>query len=140
MHAPPPHMPPATPPTMHAPCHACPPCYAHPCYACPLTCHACLPATHAPLAMHTPCHAHSPATHAPCHACPPMDRMTDACENITFPQLLLRTVMNINMLLNSVFTMFVNLKTSCRFYRDNIGRKGTRIPVLIIKLTTFHVE
>ena len=23
---------------------------------------------------------------------PPVDRMTDACENITFPQLLLRTV------------------------------------------------
>ena len=28
---------------------------------------------------------------------PPMDRMTDACENITFPQQLLRTV-NINIL------------------------------------------
>ena len=26
---------------------------------------------------------------------PPMDRMTDACENITFPQLLLRTVINV---------------------------------------------
>ena len=25
---------------------------------------------------------------------PPVDRMSDACENITFPQLLLRTVMN----------------------------------------------
>ena len=68
-----------------------------------------------PLIKHTPCHAHRPATHAPpfmptathappCHECPrtthippvthapPMDRMTDACENITFSQLLLQTV------------------------------------------------
>ena len=27
------------------------------------------------------------------HLSPPVDRMTDTCENITFPQLLLRTVM-----------------------------------------------
>ena len=34
-----------------------------------------------------------PATHTTHHARPrPVDRMTDACENITFPQLLLRTV------------------------------------------------
>ena len=47
----------------------------------PPTMHA-LFATHAPL-----CHAHP--FH---HACSNVDRMTDACENITFPQLLLRTV------------------------------------------------
>ena len=29
-----------------------------------------------------------------CHARPPPDRMTDASENVTFPQLLLRTVIN----------------------------------------------
>ena len=44
------------------------------CYACPLLPH--MP----PFAMHAPL----------CHACP--DRMTDACENITFQQLLLRAV------------------------------------------------
>ena len=33
-----------------------------------------------------------PATPAAHHARPPVERMTDACENITFPQLLLRTV------------------------------------------------
>ena len=54
-----------------------------------LSCHTCTP---------SPCMPPY-TTHAPlCHACPPlphthpMDRMTDACENITFPQLLLRTV------------------------------------------------
>ena len=60
-----------------------------------LSCHAFPPAMHSPamhaLAMHAP-----PATHAPRHAAvSPVDSMTDACENVTFPQLLLRTV-NIN--------------------------------------------
>ena len=93
-----------------------PSCHAHPsCQACP-PCHACPPATHAPchvcllphipLAMHAPCHAcplpcTSPAMHAPCHAhplpcmSPTVNRMTDDCENITFPQLLLRMVKTI---------------------------------------------
>ena len=31
----------------------------------------------------------------------PVDRMTDACENITFPQLLLRTVIKIGMVLST---------------------------------------
>ena len=66
-------------PTTHAPCHVHPLPYMPP-----------LP--HMP-----PCHAcrqlHMPPP--PCHACPPlphMPRKTDVCENITFPQLLLRTV------------------------------------------------
>ena len=85
-----------------------------------LSCHACpLPATHAPTAMHvslpcmTPPHT-PPATYAPlpcippCHTCPPPPHMpplpcsppwteflTHACENITFPQLLLWTVIKI---------------------------------------------
>ena len=56
-----------------------------------------------PLAMHAPHHARPPssqmlpfATHAPLFATTPfhhpVDRMTDTCENITFQQLLLRTV------------------------------------------------
>ena len=72
----------------------------------------CVPSTAVAVspAMHTPSHAPTlphmpppPATHAtpcphhahPCHAHPPpppVERMTDACENITFPQLLLRTL------------------------------------------------
>ena len=55
---PPPCMPPTT--TTHAPCHVC-------------------PTMHAPLAMHTPWPCTPPAT----HAFPPVDRITDACENIT---------------------------------------------------------
>ena len=59
-------------PAMHAPCHT------HP----PLPC--------MPSATHVPCHTCPPATHSPCHACsppPPVNRITDACENITLPQL-----------------------------------------------------
>ena len=41
-------------------------------------------ATHAPFTMHTPF-----ATNIP----PPMNRITDMCKNITFPQLRLRVVM-----------------------------------------------
>ena len=77
MHAPPPT------PTKHAPCHAHP---SHTCpthHACPLPCMS--PAKHAP-AMHSPHHTCPPAMHAPCG-------QTDTCENITFPQLLLQTVM-----------------------------------------------
>ena len=35
----------------------------------------------------------------PRHVCPPMNRMTDACENMIFPQLLLQTV-TINLLVS----------------------------------------
>ena len=90
-HIPPlPRMP--TPFAMHAPlCHRCPlhhPCLPF-CHTCPspstppfLPCMSSL-TMHAPYAMHTPL----------CHTCPlPVDRMTDDCENITFPQLLLWTV------------------------------------------------
>ena len=99
-------------------CHTCLLCHTHPLHhACPPH-HAHLramytsPLPHTPPAMHTslPCmplamrahHCHTcppPLPYMPpspcmlsCHACPPVDRMTDACENITFPQLLLRTV------------------------------------------------
>ena len=56
-----------------------------------LSCHARpSPATYAPPPPCTPLSCMPPfATHAP------VDRMTDACENITFPQLLLGTVKKI---------------------------------------------
>ena len=69
---------PHTPPAMHTPCHACPlPCTPA-CHACPLPC---TPACHA-----CPHHAHLSAMHA-------TEFLTRACENITFLQLLLRTVL-----------------------------------------------
>ena len=99
-------------PHMHAPCHVCPPCHAcpmlcmppamhaphHACpyHACPPPCHACPPPTrHAPamqacppLCMPAPPTMHAPVMHAPLGT----ECLTDACENISFPQLLLRTV------------------------------------------------
>ena len=101
---------------MHTRCHACPlPCMVPAVHA-PLPCHACtpplpcmspylscmppplphmLPTMHAPLlchtcpTMHAPCHTSHPAVHVP----PPETQgMIHACENITFRQLLLRTV------------------------------------------------
>ena len=76
---------PAHPPATHAPDHATP-------Y------HACPPATHTPCQI-CPLPCTTPPCHAPCHAQPPppVDRMTDACENITFPQLLLRTVISVSL-------------------------------------------
>ena len=72
------------------------PCMPH-CHAYPLphmlSCHACPSAT-----MHTPLPCTPPAMPPPCHVCPPamhaspVDRMRDACENKTFPQLRLRMV------------------------------------------------
>ena len=50
-----------------------------------LSCHACSLATHTPLQCMPPCHVCPPS-----HACPPspmVNRITDACENITLPQL-----------------------------------------------------
>ena len=76
-HAPLPCMPPAT----HAPCHACPPAM-----------HV-SPAMHTPPTTHTPYNACPPAMHAPMPCMPsPLNRITDRCRNIIFPQLLLRTV------------------------------------------------
>ena len=105
-----PHMPPYH--TFPLPCM--PPAMDNPLPCMPPPCHAhTLPLPHIPPAMHAPCHGHPSAMHMPlpcmppCHACPfslphmpplpctsppPMDRMTDSYENITFPQLLLRTV------------------------------------------------
>ena len=62
--------------------------------------HACPPPRHAHALMGMyptpPYHASCPpAMHAPtpCHTCPtPLNRISDRCKNITFPQLLLRTV------------------------------------------------
>ena len=89
----PPHATPhAAPATMHAPQQPCMPPGNHECppattyapwqphmppgnHACPPSNHACPPAT----------------THAP-----PMDRITDTCKNITFPQLRLRVVKMLN--------------------------------------------
>ena len=72
----------------HLSCHACPPATHAPCHTCPLPC---MPPT-----MHAPLHHTCPpfTTHTPMVplATPTPDRMTDACENITFPQLLLRTL------------------------------------------------
>ena len=54
--------------------------------------------TPATLPCMPPCHEHPHACPTPCMSPPPcthplpMGRMTDVCENITFPQLLLRTV------------------------------------------------
>ena len=79
----PPHY--ACPPATHGPPAQMPHCHAYPL--------PCMPTT-----MHTPlCHAHPNfATHAPfaMHPHPPLwtEGMTHVCENITFPQLLLRTV------------------------------------------------
>ena len=71
---------PCTPSTMHAPCHA------HP------LCHTCPPLPLTPPTMHAPL----PCT-SPHHTCPPppMNRITDRCKNITFPQLLLQTVITL---------------------------------------------
>ena len=113
----------ACPPAMHAPCHAhpchtcppamysplpcIPPCHVFPHHA---PCHACLPhhvhptlpctppAMHAPHACPLPQMSHfpHPVMHAPLPHMHPLwtEFLTHACENITFPQLLLLTVIN----------------------------------------------
>ena len=72
-----PHMPPTTMHTPHN--HTCPPTTMH-----------------IPLQSHTPS-AITDASPQPCtppcnHAHPPINRITDTCKNITFPQLRLRAV------------------------------------------------
>ena len=94
--------PPPTPPCIHT----FPPTMDTP-LPCTCPCHAFPHAMHTPPpATHSPCHGHPSAMHMPLPCMPlplphmppfamhipPMDRMTDAYENITFPQLLLRTV------------------------------------------------
>ena len=96
------------PPAMHAPdpCHACPwslpctPCHAfRPCVH-PLP-HMPPPPPHMPPAIHTPMPGmfpmHGPLPYMPptCYTCPLFlwtEGMIHQCKNITFPQLLLRTV------------------------------------------------
>ena len=89
---------PCTPllPCMPLPPHMPPVCHSHPLH------HTCPHSPHTPPSPYTPlCHAHHPF----CHACPPSAHTppfathtpcplwTDRClKNITFPQLLLRTV------------------------------------------------
>ena len=111
---------PCMPPTTHAPCHECPhhtyplswmpPALHAPPPCTPPAMHAPLPCTH-PLPCTPPCYACPLAMHTPpCHAVPPLpcmpplphtpppilwtEYLTHVCENITFPQLLLRTVIN----------------------------------------------
>ena len=60
----------------------------NPRHTCPLPC---MPPT-----THAPCHT-CPPPHMPHHVCPlPVVRMTNNCENIAFPQLLLRTVTSLS--------------------------------------------
>ena len=118
-HAPATHAPHhACPLAMHAPCHAqplpCMPPAMHATLPCTSPHHACLlpcmppPATHAsllctPPATHTPLPCmppatHTPTTHTPLPCMPPplwTEFLTHACENITFPQLLLRTIKSV---------------------------------------------
>ena len=82
-----PHTPPSA---MHTPL----PCMS------PLPCTP--PAIYAPLPHTPPCQIHPLATYTPHHACPPITHippwtefLTHACENITFPQLRLRTVITV---------------------------------------------
>ena len=88
-HVPPPCIPPAmhAPPTMHTSLS----CKCVPCHACPLPCYTSLSCM--PPAMHAPCHSCPlPCNLLPCIPPPLLNRMTDTCKNITFPQLLLPTV------------------------------------------------
>ena len=99
-------------PTTYVPCHICLSMH-NSCHAYPLAIHT--PTMHVP-AMHAPCYAHPSVMHAPHHICPhlctpychaplhhayllpcipPVTHVpvwTDICQNITFPQLLLRAV------------------------------------------------
>ena len=93
-------------PATHTPCHACPSSPRIPSpftmqaplhHTCPL-CHTCPPLPCIPPSPCIPPLPHRPPSPHPHFAMHPpftthrMDRMTDACENITFPELLLRTV------------------------------------------------
>ena len=74
--------------------------------------HACPPlfAMHVPFAMYVPL----------CHAHPPVDRMTDACENITFPQLLLRTVKISMLVLKHGLFLTKNEKIVCKLTKIEV--------------------
>ena len=88
------------------------------------------PATHAPPATHGPlCHAHPlphmpPATHAPlCHIyplpCMPPPLSIEACKNITFPQLLLRTVVKRMDVSNQFLCLGKSVQNSAIFQKDS---------------------
>ena len=75
---------------MHVPlCHACSLCHACTPLSCmpPLLCMLPLPCM-PPFAIHVPFPTHVDIR----HTCPPVNRITDRCKNITFPQLRLRAV------------------------------------------------
>ena len=90
-----PHMPPATThaPYNHTPNHAYP--YNHTCP--PQPCMSPHNHTHPPQPCMPPTTTHAPTTMldppATMHA-PPVNRITDTCKNITFPQLRLRAVIS----------------------------------------------
>ena len=94
---------PCTPPTTHAHCHAHTPHHACPLSRIPLPCMPLLPY------MPPPRHTHSVSL-----PCTPPDRMTDACENITFLQLLLRTVKTILLKLKEKFNSFDITKSTSK--------------------------
>ena len=107
-----PHMPShhACPPAMHAPYHAHPP--------------PCMPpfATHTPFAMHAPL----------CHSHPPVYRMADACENITFPQLLSQTVNVLEPIdpIPSLFLVPVSILVQCEYTMTPVRPDGReRLPI-----------
>ena len=103
----------------HLSCHACMPLATHtPLPHMPPAMHASLPhLPHTPLPHTHPCHTCLPlATHAPlprmppCHTPHPMwtEFLTHACENITFPQLLLRTVTSDKILYDTPCSLMVH--------------------------------
>ena len=76
----------------HLSCHTCPLPYMPPHHACPPAMHVSSPCHARPLAMHSTHHACPLQYMPPCyaqplpHMSPPVNRITDACENITLPQ------------------------------------------------------
>ena len=93
-----------------------PPCHLFPYHACPSPCMPppCMPPCtpcHAP-AMHVPCHA-CPHYTCPLHACSPVNRLTDRCKNITFPQLCLQAE-TVELLVNKPLLNVAGVKLDTR--------------------------
>ena len=104
------------PTTMHAPCnHVCPPAATHAPHN-----HTCPPQPHMPPCNHT-CTPHnhtcSPAT---THA-PPVNRITDTCKNITFPQLRLWAVTSTIFVYFYIHQMALILQTTLLKYASIKG-------------------
>ena len=94
-----------------SPCHACIPCHTCPSFhhACPL-CHVYPFAMHTLFAMQAPFTTHaSPSPRQPPFTMHAPSLWTDACENITFPQLLLRMEIWISVIRDDApFNMYSN--------------------------------